>query len=107
MKTPTPRTAKTRWIEVIRLRGASPAADALARRLVAALQGGRGDGLVALRLYRSATIAGDLCVHLHHETDSRPDPAAGALVAAELQAHGLTDRTLWREVDGEESEDRR
>jgi len=42
-------------------------------------------------------------VHLHHESPEPPDPGVGEQLANELQAFGLTDRTLWVEATQETS----
>jgi hypothetical protein len=88
-----------RWIEIIQLRCTAGDGRELASELVAHLEGSS----TSIRVYRSAEVAGDLSVHMHHESSSPPDSGVGEQLASELQAFGLTDRTLWVEAAQETS----
>ena len=78
---------------------------ALALELLASLQQATSEELVDLRVYQNSSVGSDLSVHLHHCSDTAPDSSTGRRLARELQAFGLTDRTLWLEVRPTESED--
>ena len=90
-----------RWIEIITLRTGDTDAEALTAEIRATLtRHGSEKGAVNATLLVSATVRGDLSIHLHHVTkDARPPEAQlGTRLARGLEDFGLVSRTLWQEA---------
>ncbi len=86
-----------RWIEIIQLRTTGPSTlDDLVGGLNRSLAGVP----LEVTIYRHATVATDLSIHLVHETegDAEPDRTLGQRLAATLEELGLVNQSLWTEV---------
>lgn len=62
------------------------------------------DPLLSVRIYRHASVASDLGVHLHlqgNEGDARPSDL-GVRLAEALREHGIVEHTVWIEEQSEE-----
>lgn len=87
-----------KWIEVIQLRSSAQELPKLAEKLRRFVSSELSDEVVSV--YRHEGVMTDLSVHLVHQTaeNSRPDTTLGQHLAAQLEEHGLIDRSLWVEV---------
>ena len=91
-------------LEIIQLRLASNGSKRLVEDIRRSLD---IEGEVSwVRIYRHATVATDLGVHIHLETDRDESLASdlGLHLAAALREHGMVEHTIWIEEQTEPKE---
>jgi hypothetical protein len=82
-------------LEIIHLRLADATHPGLVEDIRRAIDtGGAGP---AAYVYRHATLAGDLSIHLHFEFSGGEHRALGAHLARALKEHGMVEHTVWLE----------
>jgi hypothetical protein len=84
-----------RILEVIRLRMAGDDSGTLEEVVQAAVENAVGSSEV--RVYRHATVEGDLLIHIHHRSSNASIEASelGVRLASVLRVHGLVDHSVW------------
>lgn len=82
-------------LEILHLRMAGDDLPGLAEEIRRAVAGERD--LLSLRIWRHATIADDLGIHLFVEAVDAPDSQSnlGLRLAAALREHGMVEHTVW------------
>ncbi len=89
-----------KWIEIIRLRSQGDIQESVIDELLRSVaKGDQGDGLISVKVYRSAWIDADVSVHLHWKSATvEPSESALGLRLAELfKEFGLTSHSAWVE----------
>jgi hypothetical protein len=84
-------------LEIIHLRLAGPTPPGLVADIRRAI--GVGGAAARARIYRHATLAGDVSIHLHKESgDGAERSILGTHLAHALQEHGMVEHTAWVEA---------
>ncbi len=86
------------WMEIIKLRNAGKASEAL-KGLLSGLTKTDQPGLIEARLYRHAEWETDWTMHLHWETEQpeKNGSALGLRLSQALKEFGLIDHSIWIE----------
>jgi hypothetical protein len=82
-------------LEIIHLRMAGATPPGLVEDIKWAIDIGGTDP--ATHIYRHASLAGDLSIHLRFRFGNRERSAIGAHLARALEEHGLVEHTVWLE----------
>ncbi|MFC1888254.1 hypothetical protein ACFL4G_00720 [Thermodesulfobacteriota bacterium] len=89
-----------RWIEIINLRSASVPRESIEQKLPGSTAEVKlSESLMAIQVYRHATLDTDLSVHLLFESpgpETRPS-ALGQQLVALLREYGLVNHSIWVE----------
>ncbi len=88
------------WVEIINLRSAGPPRETIEQKIPRSVaEGDRNENLVAIQVYRHATLDTDLSVHLLFEAQApevRPS-ALGQRLVSVLKGFGLVNHSVWVE----------
>ena len=87
-----------KWVEILNLRSAGVPRESIEQEIPRSVaEVDRSNNLVAIRIYRHATLDTDLGVHLLFESpgpEMRPS-ALGQRLAAALKGFGLVSHSVW------------
>ena len=96
-------------LEIIGLRSLKRGHEDIAENLLAEVAGPAAEEGLRLELYRRASVATDLSVHLHRSQDrggARPSPL-GLRLAAALREHGQVSHSVWEKTKTSDASQRR